>query len=152
VYSMHSSGPTQQHRLTKPRVLSSPFDHTYFSFSTLFANGVALDTGSIEESPRLARVNQSKTFRAVFVPQMTVAEAYRRHEEEIVRIETSFRTRALAFRPEQFATFSPTKSAFSAIGSTSPASSTPRPRRPSCRRKPQPISSACPRRQNRFAA
>lgn len=83
-------------------VLGSSFDDTYFSFSTLFANGLALDTASIEESPRLARVNESKTFRAAFAPGMSVAEAYLCHEDEIERIETSFGTHALEFRPEQF--------------------------------------------------
>jgi hypothetical protein len=83
-------------------VLGQMFDNTYFSFSTLFANGLALETASIEETPKLARVNESTTFRVVFYPAMSIAEAYVHHELEIAALESEMRTRALAYQPAQF--------------------------------------------------
>jgi hypothetical protein len=83
-------------------VLGQMFDSTYFSYSTLFANGMALETASVEETPSLARVNESSTFRAAFAPGATIAEAYAIHEENIAAIELEFNTRAFSFEPDQF--------------------------------------------------
>jgi hypothetical protein len=83
-------------------VLGAMFDSTYFSFSTLFANGMVLETAPVEETPDLARFNVSGKFRVAFAPNAPVAETYVRHEEEIAAIESEYGTRALAFEPEQF--------------------------------------------------
>jgi hypothetical protein len=83
-------------------VIGHMLDATYFSFTTLFANGLVFETASVEETPRLARVNQSDRYRVVFSPGTSVAENFVRHENQIARWETSFGTRALAYEPAQF--------------------------------------------------
>lgn len=82
--------------------LGQTCDSTYFSFTTLFANGMALETGSIEATPALARINDSKWFRVVFCPETSVSDAYDRHQQELAAIESSLDTTALALRPQQF--------------------------------------------------
>jgi hypothetical protein len=83
-------------------VLGQMFDATYFSFSTLLANGLSLETSSVEETPELARVNESKTFRVVFSPGTSIADAYVRHVEEIAALEVEFGAHALVLGPDQF--------------------------------------------------
>jgi hypothetical protein len=78
------------------------FDSSYYSFNTLFANGLALETASVEETPELASVNESRTYRAIFSPNLSIAETFVLHEEAIAKLESEFNTRALAFEPEQF--------------------------------------------------
>jgi hypothetical protein len=82
--------------------LGHMFDSSYYSFSTLFANGLALETASVEETPDLASVNESRTYRAIFLPGVSIGETFVRHEDEIAKLESEFSTRALAFEPEQF--------------------------------------------------
>lgn len=82
--------------------LGHMFDSSYYSFSTLFANGLVLETSSAEETPNLASVNESRSYRAIFSPNVSIAESFVRHEEGIAKLESEFSTRALAFEPEQF--------------------------------------------------
>jgi hypothetical protein len=82
--------------------LGQMFDDSYFSFSTLFANGLSFETVSIESTPQLARANTAKTYRVIFCPGMSIAQAFVQHQLEIAGLERTLGTRALAFAPEQF--------------------------------------------------
>jgi hypothetical protein len=83
-------------------VLGNMFTQTYACFTTLFANGMVLETTTVEPSPRLERVNTSSSYRVAFSPGTTIAEAFLRHEDKVATIEAEFDTRTLAFEPDQF--------------------------------------------------
>jgi hypothetical protein len=83
-------------------ILGSMFDDTYFSFSTIFDNGLAFETASIESTPKLERANESKSYRVVFCPGTSVAGALVHHELEIAALERELGTSALVFACEQF--------------------------------------------------
>jgi hypothetical protein len=83
-------------------VLGQMLSSTYYSFSTLFSNGLVLETASVEASRDLLEINTSKSYRAVFSPNATLAETYARHLQEIDVLQNSIPAYALAFRPDQF--------------------------------------------------
>jgi hypothetical protein len=83
-------------------ILGSMLEETYFSFSTLFESGLAFETVSIESTPKLERANDSKNYRVVFCPGISLAGALVHHELEIAALERELGTRALAYEPEQF--------------------------------------------------